>query len=274
MTSTRRKIVIFSLALALQLVVVLAIVLFPEKVKEEKYTDYEPLKIPRADVEYPGVPPNSVRKEIAEARIFRKYTGTRGIYVQGGRKAVVIITDRKFEEYIHFDRFMIDLSERGIASVLVDPREAPRYVPIDNGQGGYRSSEERQNLFFSELISYLSDLGFGDVSLWILGDRAATGERLVSSLKVISSLVMISARNFNCMTLPVPVLLISGSLDDALAENRSFVDSCREKGGKGDLLVLEGYTSRLVDLSGNIDKLTERGIYDASRNWAILNWKP
>lgn len=264
---TRKKIIFLS-AFIVQIIVVLLILLFPERVKEEKYTNWTPLRLPRTTVVYPGIPPNDIRRCIAESNVFSRYTGTRGLAVSDTDCAVVIIADRKYEEYIHLDRYMIRLSDNHRASLIIDPREAPASVPITREDGSYRTTSERQELYFMEAIAYMKDVGYSHISLWTFGDWFDTALQLTRETEIsgiIDSLVFISAgkvsRSGRDST--VPALFICGSEDDALGNIRQNLEA-RDK-----LLVLQGYNSQLLDLNGVLSAEDEWDMFQEAENWTL-----
>lgn len=196
----------------IQLILVLAIILFPETVQESRYTDYEELVRPVSAVNEPGRQPNEIRRKIAEFGIFSRVKNTRGLSVDTPRKAVVIIGNPRLEDSVHFDRLMVYLYEKGIGSLYIDPVDTPLFVPLGPEEGVYYTSSERQAIFYEELTGYLRDLGYGEMSLWIFSQKLdETLSRFAAENNAFGSLVLFDPLEYEAAdkgNLP-PVLIVT-----------------------------------------------------------------
>lgn len=268
----KKRTKIFTIAFAVQFVLVMAIVLFPERIKIEKFTDYTELHKPTSVVEYTKTPPNNIRKKISEDNLFSKYNGTRGISVPERKNAIIIITNKKFEESLHFDRIMVEAYNRGIGSVFIDPREAPFYVPILKENGGFYTSKERQQIYIREIVEYMKDIGYRSFSLWTFGDWFSTSVNSILDMKAIKSYSLITNSNYRNMPdsfkIFPPMLIISGEQSDSFDKSRDFYNTLKTNNVQAELIPLINTYDLLVDASGKLDREIEVQIFETSLSWS------
>lgn len=259
---------IYLTVLGLQCIILLSIVFFPERIKIDKFTDYTPLGKPVATVDYNSVPPNDIRRKIADSNLFTRYNGTRGITTNDRKSAVIILTNNKLEQSLHFDRLMIEYYNRGVGSLLIDLSDAPFYVPIIRSDGGYYTTEERQGILLKEMIEYLKDIGYKSFSLLTFGEWFNFVNKTTVGIEEIDSLVFISNKHYENIreTLP-PTLIIIEQFNASLEENRQFYNSLKNKTIESDYLLLEETYYQLSDINGKVNKLVEKVIFDKILNW-------
>ncbi len=269
----RKRNRIFIIAFIVQLIIVLVIVLFPEKLKIEKFTSYSSLIKPTAIVEYEKIPPNEIRKKIAESDLFTKYNGTRGIVTEDRDTALIIITNWKFEQLIHFDRLMLSGFNSGIGSLLIDLNDAPFFVPILQADGEYYTTEERQFLFVFELIEYLKDIGYKSFTFWTFGDYFDLVNQVLPEQESVKSLILISTKKFDENShINQPTLLISGENSSGLNENYLYYSQLQEKNTVSDLYIMQDTYYQLTDSDGEVRKETEQDLFQQLFSWASAHF--
>lgn len=272
-----RQAVRFIVIVVIQLLILGAIIFFPESEKKRLFSTFTPVARPDIEMELVDDPVNDIVAAIDEAGLFDRYRWTRAIGVERPREAIVVLPDRRYEEHWHFERFLSDAHATGIGAVILDLRDVAEFVPLRAPDGSLRSTDERVTLFADATRSWLLGLGFSEIAIVSFGSGAGAALDLIESSGDFRYLAWVditgnaSANRWEIAkhatgTWP-STLFVSGQYEDDLVERLDFLDAIASKGSETRHRPVLETGEMLLDPSGMLDSELESAVVAEAFDW-------
>lgn len=267
----------FLIIISIQIVILAAIVLFPESAKQRLFSTFEPVARPDLNMKLTRNDVSEIVREIDRAGLFDRYKWTRAVGVERPREAMLVLADRNFEQYWHFELLLVRAHEAGIGAVILDLRDVAEFVPLRASDGSLRTTDERVQLFAGAAREWLLGLSFTDVALLSFGTGARAALDLIESAAegTYTAWVDVAGRAADDRWILArhakvswpPTLMVTGELERDTREKSAFLSAVGQSGVRTRTYAVPGTSDMLLDERGALDRELEQRVMQLAFDW-------
>ncbi|MBN1685722.1 MAG: hypothetical protein JW852_03660 [Spirochaetales bacterium] len=159
----------FVVIVAIQLVILGVIIFFPERTKQQLFSEYEEVTRPDITMSLREREVDDTVRAIDEAGLFDRYRWTRAVGVETPDRALLVLPDSNLAQYWHFESFLVSAHEAGLGALILDLRDVAEFVPLKAEDGSLRTTNQRMQLFTDAARRWLLGVGFSEIALVSFG---------------------------------------------------------------------------------------------------------